>query len=427
MLLNARDFPSLQAALDMASDGDAIYVPHEGIGTPISDLFQVWTAPPGGWHIRKSICLFGDGPGVPGSAHGTTFSPAPDNTPVFVIDPTTDGATIVLHSFKITNLIAPSSYTAGANGIAASLASGQRIRSLLMKHVVVLNMAGNGVDLGAGAGQFDRVDMTFCFATNCQHTGYVFDRIGQVRLQHCGGGGHTQRGGAFSNTLAACYGLAQENVGVKGPPPSDGVLLFDGCPMAAVECRLEYFYDGIHIEAGQEAQRVNRVGCEFRGCGGAAFVGSSHFFQFHRQFDPMFPDRILDMSPSTGIKASGKTGVNGHLTLFPNTFVRIAPGIVSVSADVMNVVTLPQVDDRANVTSRRGDVPVTLGFPYVSRFGNAGAAPSSTAGLSVGDSGAVDPPLGPPEFPVSGTLVMRGTDLRLYGPTSSWHSVQVSP
>ena len=69
------DYPDVQSALDAAADGDRVYIPA-----------GEWQAPEGGWKIRKSLEVFGDGQGHPRNSSGTTLrtldlrSSGPTNT-----------------------------------------------------------------------------------------------------------------------------------------------------------------------------------------------------------------------------------------------------------------------------------------------------------------------------------------------------------
>jgi hypothetical protein len=88
MLLNVADFPDqspdggldpLQAALNESRDGDRIYLPGS----------LRYRAPAGGWEVRKSVEIFGDGPGsadiAPETNSGTILHPHSPSTSDHVI------------------------------------------------------------------------------------------------------------------------------------------------------------------------------------------------------------------------------------------------------------------------------------------------------------------------------------------------------
>ena len=99
MLLNVKDFPSVQAALDAAAEGDRIYLPGNGAGT-------VYSPPPtSAWKITKSLEIFGDGPGEPGSERGTSLKRgSASNLPIFEITPAAGSSelgTVVIRGMKL--------------------------------------------------------------------------------------------------------------------------------------------------------------------------------------------------------------------------------------------------------------------------------------------------------------------------------------
>lgn len=66
MLPNVLDFPSVEAALAAAQDGDRVYFP--GTGSPY--LVPLGTDS-SGWVVNRSLELFGDGRGTPSSTRAT--------------------------------------------------------------------------------------------------------------------------------------------------------------------------------------------------------------------------------------------------------------------------------------------------------------------------------------------------------------------
>lgn len=86
MLINVRDFATVQDALNAAKSGDRVYFPSLAGSTP-----GFYQAPDGGWTINKSLEIFGDGLGDIGAGQATLIKPYipagthTSNSHVFVI------------------------------------------------------------------------------------------------------------------------------------------------------------------------------------------------------------------------------------------------------------------------------------------------------------------------------------------------------
>src|SRR5580765_4428011 len=148
MLLNVLDFQSVQEALDVASVGDRVYFPG---GRP-------YVAPPEGWVIRKSIEVYGDGPGNPSSYHGTVLTPSAPVTGyprhVFVLEAGMSGAPpqqfvapVHIHDLQITRRMGQ---TGADGGDGIHFVPGQDYRLLAecsIERVAISFMGGAGIRL----------------------------------------------------------------------------------------------------------------------------------------------------------------------------------------------------------------------------------------------------------------------------------------
>ena len=136
------DFADLTAAIAAASDGDRIYLP--GV--------KRWRAPAGGWQITKSLQIFGDGPGDPGTRIGTVLEPAALGSDAFVLTPPAGAnalGPVYLHDLMIANreAVTPD----GKNAINIPLAPSQTLHSLRLERVAVINMSLEGLYLSSVA------------------------------------------------------------------------------------------------------------------------------------------------------------------------------------------------------------------------------------------------------------------------------------
>lgn len=78
MLLNALDYPSVQASLDAARDGDRVYLPRTR---------RPYVVPPSGWVIRASIMIYGDGPTTRGTMIVPSMCDEHPNVDLFLVKP----------------------------------------------------------------------------------------------------------------------------------------------------------------------------------------------------------------------------------------------------------------------------------------------------------------------------------------------------
>jgi hypothetical protein len=172
MLLNVLDFPPdangdrFQAALEAASHGDRIYLPG----------YAPYVAPPGGWKIKKSVEIFGDGPGNPadGILGGTVLNPNAGSTgpvlelvPEYVPDPNhpdlTELGRVYIHDLQIKP---PGAARDGGDGIYFQSIDGkQKLSDLRLERLSMRLLRGNGISLSGGAS--DAGSVTNILIQNC--------------------------------------------------------------------------------------------------------------------------------------------------------------------------------------------------------------------------------------------------------------------
>lgn len=139
MLLNVMDFPTPQAALDAARDGDRVYFPST----------RPWKAPAGGFVVRRNIEVFGDGAGAAGTTEGTTFLPQSNliTDHVLALQPASgvELENVFMHDIKITNWTDPNTGlpVRGGNGIHCDTTLGVKKSKLRLARMVVLNLNGD--------------------------------------------------------------------------------------------------------------------------------------------------------------------------------------------------------------------------------------------------------------------------------------------
>jgi hypothetical protein len=149
-VLNAHDYPSPQAAIDAAHDGDRVYLP---AGT--------WLIPDSGLVVDKPLELFGDGIGR--GDNGTVLKPRATNGDGNVIVIRSHGSAppghVTLRDLRIAANGVPATPTPGRGcGILLQQGPASRgtVEQLIVERVVVVAMAADGIrveggDLGANA------------------------------------------------------------------------------------------------------------------------------------------------------------------------------------------------------------------------------------------------------------------------------------
>ena len=309
MLLNALDFADLTAAIAAASDGDRIYLP--GV--------KRWRAPAGGWQITKSLQIFGDGPGDPGTRIGTVLEPAALGSDVFVLTPPAGAnalGPVYLHDLMIANreAVTPD----GKNAINIPLAPSQTLHSLRLERVAVINMSLEGLYLSSVA----RLTMKKVTVGACHSCGLQLDSVGLAHLTSCSVGNNIDRG-------LECYYSASAIVttNVENNPQSG--MAFYGCPIAVANaCRFE--------DAAPPQQFVK---CDLIDCQGSASVVGSYFTTGIAQApNPPFT--------TIGIRTDSHCDA---ITIFPNLMTRPNPTMIAFAEINRGCTVWPQRQDSGGI------------------------------------------------------------------------------
>lgn len=151
----------LTNALANAEDGDRIHVQSPG----------PYIAPPGGWRIRRSIELYGDGAGKAvfqqGARHtSTVLQPHGGADPVLVLDlsevPLHQSLwNVYLHDLQICqtgNVPAPGN--PGSNGVFLKITEEKTVASLRLSRLFVYGMGNDGIHLEGKDGTWDPVGVS---------------------------------------------------------------------------------------------------------------------------------------------------------------------------------------------------------------------------------------------------------------------------
>lgn len=416
MLLNALDFRTVEAALAAANDGDRVYIP-SFTGDPSQ---QTWRPPDGAsWRIAKSLEVFGDGPGLPGTPTGTTVGPSGTATPVFIIDGTDSptALSIYIHDLKIAGAGAGGT----ASGIVTDVSEDGVITCVLTHRVVLVALPGDGIAIDATGGAIGYVGFTGSFTNDCHSGGVVIKGAEQTRLDFVGTGG--EGGLHCESTCVAAYLAGGDNIDInksdQGSLPA--AILLDSCSIALLEePRLEGFYDNIHCSPS----KVTRKGCEFKDCAGAAAICGGAFIQPGDVHEPnnccynpdCIPPEILPNLevPAIGITITleSESTAMGPVTILPCFFDRVqdglgeSGGLINVSGDAKSCVISPQLSQRENFANQHGDILLPSyappdgaaqvpngglsGSAFVRRFSNQAPLDDSRPGMFV-PSGSADP------------------------------------
>lgn len=362
MLLNVKDYPSVQAALDAAAEGDRIYFPGNGAGT-------VYSPPPSAaWKITKSLELFGDGPGEPGSTLGTSLKRVnASNLAIFEITPaagSTELGSVVIRGMKLFRPNLDSTASGEPSAIKCTVPSGGRIRSLQLDRIIVnLSSGGSGdgvgIDLNASPGVLDNLSMTSCYVTGLPGYGVKLKRVGLARLNQGGGGNCTR--GLLRAEASGVFAVVQEAEGDGLSPQADQAgMRLESCTIAHVEaCRYERYY-----------KATVPTGLEFRNCAGAVLASCNSFVKGN-ELDPANPppSGTIPTTSTIGIKVAGTTSAdNCPAVILTNNFIRVfgqtaSPGaMVDVANSNQGCVVFPQFDDGSNTVVIPGSIKLP-GYP----------------------------------------------------------------
>jgi hypothetical protein len=203
----------VQAALDAARPGDKIYLP--GLARQGDSGDFLYQAPANGWKINKSIEVFGDGPGHPGTNDGTVVVPGGSGSPydVFVIEPSGEAIEYAfLHDFKITQRVTQD----GAHGLKATTLN-YPIRHLRFERITVLNMGVMAIAFEAwdlDDAPIERLVMFNCSGSLSDDLGAHFDNVRHAVVVRCGVFTNAKGGWLVGHSAVYFYQSTFENNGL---------------------------------------------------------------------------------------------------------------------------------------------------------------------------------------------------------------------
>jgi hypothetical protein len=253
----ATDSTSFTSALGNAQDGDRI---HLSAGT--------YRAPSGGWVVRRSIELFGDGAGDV-AAGSTRLKPNSDSQPVLVLKPPDSGGSgnlenVYIHDLQIRPDSPPGSYSSTGHGIfwEQQGSTGRNLGTLRLSRVYIRDMRGDGINLiGSDTYQTYAVGVT----------------LADVDVEHCWGNGLN----VYRGTVVALFGGYYHNNHLTGCNLSScndakviGAALEEnageGMPQLELANAQGFLVEGCHFEefddGGPGAIKIGGNGGQIVGC-----------------------------------------------------------------------------------------------------------------------------------------------------------------
>lgn len=343
MLLNVRDFATVQEALDAAADGDCVYFPSVGVD---------YRAPSTGWVIQRSLVVCGDGPGATAGA-GSVLLAADENSPVIRVASGVKRVTVADLQLKWDGSV--------ATGTGDGLICEAGVTAVDIERVAVVGCGGNGFNFvggNAGSQRIDRVGLVDCSIVGCRGAGvrasytdnlYMTGVVARDNWQNgvtiTGGSGYLYECEMDGNCLTPSW--------TPSANPYEGQMRFTAMAMVRAEaCRIR------NIERGSVK----------RGCvvtGSAGMIGSCCFEATN----------AASASSCEGIVVAGAgTGpvfISGNRHSNMGTMVRVDAGSTNPPL-VRQCTVLPQYDDTGNGSMSLTGVPDGLsGVPHAMRAGSS--------------------------------------------------------
>jgi hypothetical protein len=350
--VNARNYSSLQAAVDAAPTGGSVFI-------PAGD----YTVPSGGLVISRRLAICGE----PGTRLFSNLVAA--NQPVIKLDPQ---ATYVegmqLRDLELNQLQTPSGFLAGNYGIQCDITQvGGKMGFLLLERVRVANMGDDGIHLD-GQGTSDRVfvfvTLRNCSSVLCRGNGLYVHFANMLRVDGSYFSGNYLCGAKVNPAEVHFQGCGFENncksnqSNLQSPDYIDTV--FDGqafvkdCPISRFDaCHWETFTGANQPRNKRGLTIVNSPCC---------VVGNSWFF--NAQEDASIEQR--------GIFATYPGGGSLACVIFPNYFSNVKTAIEIDAAGgsaARDCAVFPQfiqvgTGDLKVPWGKQNSGMVTLGKPY---------------------------------------------------------------
>lgn len=351
--LDSQGNPNVQAALDAAQDGDAVYLPGA----------RVYQAPADGWIISKRIEFFGDGPGKKDGYLGTVLVAGASGGPVIVLDAPNgqDLTNIHLHDFQITRPKGQSGRYGGdgIHYVPPVPPNSKKVSQLNIERVAVFHLQGSAFSFrGANPSNSAIVDlhMMDCIAEDCALYGLDIKNGFGTNLMHCLFKGNGKSGVRAEEGGIALYQCMSDGNTWAETSDAEASLHFLNCHTARVEaCRLLNFTIGAGFGILKKA--CTCLSAAAGASGGALVIGGCYF-------------EIASGAPNgIGVHVPGLRPQDGPVLVLPNRFFRVTT-LVDLGADVTGSVVFPQFDESTGAVVLPNSPNVGLfAVPHVNRPG----------------------------------------------------------
>jgi hypothetical protein len=376
----------LTNALLNAQNGDRIHV-HAG---------GPYVAPPGGWRIKRSIDLYGDGAGRAifqdagaRPPRSTLLVPRTTSDPVLVLDLSEVPAgqslwNVHVHDLQIAQVgRVPAAAHPTSNGIHLKIENEKLFNNLQLSRLFVYGMGNDGIHLEGKDGKWDpiRVKIEDCHAAfNARH-GLYARHVNQLRIEGGGYWGNWNKGAHLMSCPAVHVSgttfESNQKGGVKADPLAAAQLFVENCGGFQVSgCHFEGFVDNARSGV-RTAVTINSPG---------GYIGDCYFHG------------VASKPGSTGIHVgweSHSVVVGSNEWSYVDKLVEVAdlpttksctvlPQAVTYSTGVASRIVIPDAPDRGHVavvpTSHTSNVTGGIGVPRISDAVRKAMRPASAGG-----------------------------------------------
>ncbi len=389
---------AIQGVLDDTQHGDKVWFP----------AVFTYTAPQGGWKIRKSLEIYGDGPGGLTSSTGTVLKPYAGSPPsgggndVFVFDFPGSIRNVHIHDLAISGLSGASK--TGRSALRYVSGTGRSLSNLQLNRLLIADLNGDAISLiGASDSHVPGVN--------------VFD----VEVRACAGHGMTLTHGYQVNLIRTRF---TGNGGSGIYADLSGITMYM-CAFDANSGGTQAFFDECHLARFDAClfRNFGLRGLQLVNCGGNGPIGGCRFVR------ASFSSGSIGIEIGSGSPPSVR---DGALLILPNTFSGVGTSIF-LNDSALGCIVFPQT-----IVPIGGGSPTTVRYPSGTSGDNAStfALPSahSIGGTSL-PSGLLLPRL--TANPVSdnqpGMLYHMRTatesHLRAYlpGTPAAWRNIDAGP
>jgi hypothetical protein len=263
----------LTNALLNAQNGDRIHVQSPG----------PYLAPPGGWRIKRSLELFGDGAGKPvfqDPKHTSTMlRPATTNDPVLVLDlsevPKEQSLwNVYIHDLQIGQaLTVPAPAGPNSNGLQLKITEEKMVGNLRLARLFVYGMGNDGIHLEGKDGKYDPVGVAIedCNSVFNRRNGLAARHVNQLDVRGGGYDGNWRKGALFQNCPAVHVSGTTFQSNSKGGAGVDSLA----AAQVFVENSGGFQITGCHFE-GFTNPGGSATAMTVNSCGG--YIGENFFY-----------------------------------------------------------------------------------------------------------------------------------------------------